>query len=148
MKAKIVCFSEMSKFLSYEFETGVLRWKKNFHLSKVGKDAGTINNKGYLVIKVKGELYSAARIAWCLHYGQIDPDMQIDHIDRNRLNNRISNLRLVTPSVNCKNRTNKYGDARYYTKHKNGFQVQKDNKYIGLFKTEAEAIAAVKDHLT
>ena len=145
MKAKNIDFSKISKVLSYDAETGDIRWKENFHKSKVGKVAGTVNRQGYIAIKIFGDLYSAARVAWCLYYGEIDQDLQIDHIDRNRLNNRICNLRLVTPSDNCKNRTTKYTEARYYTKHRNGFQVQKNRKYLGIFKTEADAVSAVKE---
>ena len=52
----------------------------------------------------------AHRLIWIYHYGQ-DPDLDIDHIDRNRANNRIENLRLVTRSQNnhnAKPRVSKY----------------------------------------
>ena len=51
--------------------------------------------------------YGTHRIVWLLHNGSISQDVVIDHIDGNSLNNRIENLRAVTPSFNCKNRLTK-----------------------------------------
>ncbi len=48
----------------------------------------------------------AHRIAWALHYGVLpDPSMEIDHINGDRSDNRISNLRLVSQVDNLRNKT-------------------------------------------
>lgn len=149
MKAKAISFAEMDAALAYDASTGVIRWKRHYHHKRrVGKVAGTIRRDGYRVIKVNGLFYSAARIAWCLHYGEIDASLTIDHINRNRADNRLVNLRLVPIAVNQTNRGSKYGLPRYCTKHRNRFLVRKDGKYIGVFKTEEEAARAAQELMT
>lgn len=53
---------------------------------------GCINPEGYLVLKIKGKRFLAHRIAWLLHYGDF-PKAELDHINRDKLDNRIENLR-------------------------------------------------------
>lgn len=68
-----------------------------------------------------------------------------DHIDRNKLNNRRENLRIVSVTENARNKD--YSSCKYYSKHVGGkFQAQyscgKKTIYVGLFKTPEEAKAA------
>jgi hypothetical protein len=146
MKAYPLDIKMIAERLSYCPLSGELTWKENFHRSRVGKVAGSVKAGGYIHIRIGGCSYNAARLAWLLHYGHIDSNLQIDHIDRNPTNNRINNLRLVTASVNLFNRSTKYGTPRYYTKHETGkFQAQRNDKYLGLFETaEAAAEAAAR----
>lgn len=65
---------------------------------------GSIDTKGYLILKIKGKQFKAHRLAWFLYYGEF-PDKVIDHINRNRLDNRISNLRNVSQGTNVNNTT-------------------------------------------
>jgi hypothetical protein len=51
---------------------------------------------------VNGRTYIAHRLAWALHYGE-EPSLEIDHINGERSDNRIANLRLATRGENCKN---------------------------------------------
>ena len=67
---------------------------------------GSLDKDGYLIIKVKKQQFKAHRIAWLLHYGTL-PIMEIDHINRNRLDNRIENLREVDRIGNHNNSTRK-----------------------------------------
>jgi hypothetical protein len=104
-------FEEVYKALMYDCFTGEFRWSENAedlsHMPAVsierfrGRIAGTINN-GYLQICLKQKVYRAHRLAWLMTYEKW-PDGEIDHIDGNRANNRILNLRDVTPSENCRN---------------------------------------------
>ncbi|MDA6380520.1 HNH endonuclease signature motif containing protein [Escherichia coli] len=55
------------------------------------------------MIMINGKAYPAHRLAWLIVYGTM-PDGFIDHINRVRTDNRISNLRLVTHSENMQNR--------------------------------------------
>lgn len=53
---------------------------------------GSLDKDGYLIIKVKGKQFKAHRIAWLLAKGDF-PKTELDHINRNKLDNRIENLR-------------------------------------------------------
>jgi hypothetical protein len=71
---------------------------------KVGDVAGSLDGEGYLLIMVQSRLYRAHRLAWLYVYGTW-PEGQLDHINRNRSDNRISNLREVTNKQNHQNRS-------------------------------------------
>jgi hypothetical protein len=65
--------------------------------------AGTVNGRGYRHIRRLGEFYLVHRLVWIYFNGEIDNSLDIDHINRIKLDNRIENLRLVTSSVNRHN---------------------------------------------
>jgi hypothetical protein len=69
---------------------------------KAGSKAGTLHKKGYTQIKINGNLFMAHRLIWFVTYGKF-PDNQIDHIDGDKSNNRIENLRDVSQKVNSQN---------------------------------------------
>lgn len=68
-----------------------------------GSIAGTRTRKGYIRIHFSGKLYAAHRLAWFYVHGDW-PRQQIDHINGNRADNRIANLRDVSARVNSQNR--------------------------------------------
>lgn len=70
---------------SYDAETGVITRNDR-------KGSGSYDKDGYLIIKVNAKQYKAHRLAWFLFYGEF-PEMEIDHINRDRTDNKISNLR-------------------------------------------------------
>jgi hypothetical protein len=85
-----------------------LIWKNKYKTSKikVGDSAGYFNKShGYYEISVEGNRYYVHRIIYIMHHGEIDNSLVIDHIDKNRCNNKISNLRIVSKSDNVRNRT-------------------------------------------
>jgi len=67
-----------------------------------GKPAGGIGKDGYLMILILGHIYPAHRLAWLYIYGQF-PTHFIDHINRDRQDNRLANLREATRSENAMN---------------------------------------------
>ena len=62
-----------------------------------------VNSSGYLRIMVDGVRYQAHRLAWIYVHGDIPNQMHIDHINRDRADNRICNLRLATNQQNRQN---------------------------------------------
>lgn len=84
---------------AHEDHTTVPRWNKRF----AGKRAMTANHsKGYLCGNVLGRLHLAHRVAWAVAYGEW-PDGQIDHINGDKKDNRLCNLRCVSNSENHRN---------------------------------------------
>jgi hypothetical protein len=82
----------------YNPETGTLSRKSNNTI------AGYPTQRGWLRVKVGDTHYRVHRIAWKMFYGEDPPaKLEIDHINRNRADNRISNLRVVTRSENALN---------------------------------------------
>ncbi len=94
----------LRQLLRYEPDTGHLYWLDNARNGYAGKEAGTISSHGYRKVFVNYRQYSAHRIAWAIHYGEW-PVGHIDHINHDRSDNRISNLRVVTNAENRKNLT-------------------------------------------
>lgn len=70
--------------------------------TSIGKESGWINSQGYRYLKFKDKSYGAHRIAWLLHYGEW-PAHEVDHINHDRADNRIENLRDVPRHVNAHN---------------------------------------------
>lgn len=144
---------KFNEYLRYDKRTGKLFWNKKIkRLPKLeNKEAGHIhkNKNGkrsifYRRFRLFGKNYSSHRIIWYLHYGYM-PNV-IDHIDGNGLNNKITNLRDVTASINQKNRyTHRAGrlyGAIYYKPKNNWMSVKiigKKRIFLGYYKTEEEA---------
>lgn len=112
----------LRKVLDYDPNTGNLTWKKRdaslfedvggkytadrfcriWNTSWAGKPAFTsLTNAGYRQGNIFGRIFLGHRIIWCWYYGT-EPN-EIDHIDGDRCNNRILNLRNVSSQINKKN---------------------------------------------
>lgn len=94
--------------LSYDPDTGVLRWKLRTDVRSAwnqkfaGKVAGPVG-KGYVKITINDRAFYAHRLAWLIITGQW-PLNEIDHKDQNPANNRWDNLRIATRQQNQQNR--------------------------------------------
>jgi hypothetical protein len=92
---------EVRDRFSYDAETGVLSWRKaRSHL--VGREAGSIAQTGYRMVSWMGRSWPAHRLIWTLVHGE-PPNGEIDHINGNRADNRLLNLRDITPTENRRN---------------------------------------------
>ena len=131
----------LRSLFDYNPETGNIVWKVNRGNKKVGDRAGVVNNRGYRQIVCCKVAYLAHRMAWALHYGEDPGPHEMDHIDRDRLNNRVTNLRKVTRGENSNNRA-PYGlvAEKYIHPSKGSFRVIIRNTHIGCCKTLEEAV--------
>ena len=137
--------------LSYDSRTGLFKWKIRAasHVPK-GSRAGTLHKTGYVRIKILGRSYRAHRLAWLIMYGSFPPD-QIDHINGVKHDNRIINLRAVTPAENNRNRAfdirNKSGHIGIsYNKKTNRWLARIGGNHkrvnLGHFENKEDAIEA------
>jgi len=109
--------------------------------------AGYKTKEGYIKISIDGKKYLAHRLVWLYVYGYMPK--QIDHIDHNRANNTICNLRDTTQKENCKNSSLRKDNTTgisgvYFDKKRKLFKVQisKGNKdlFFGRYKSFKEAV--------
>lgn len=150
---------QLRERISYDPLTGIFTWLPSNHPgwshSLEGKIAGRITSKGYVQITLYGRTYVAHVLAWLWMTGEW-PNIQVDHRNLNRQDNRWDNLRLAT---NGQNRSNSrtvramkgvyknVGGSRYYA----AIRHDKVLHRLGSFATAAEAkvaydAAAVKFH--
>ena len=118
---------------------------------KAGMISGHVDDKGYRRLRVKGKRYYVHRVIWEMHYGEIPEGMEIDHINHNRLDNRIENLRLVTKEENQRNKS-KYNNNKSgypgidWIELKKSWRVRINTgghyRTIGLFNEIGEAVKA------
>lgn len=89
----------LAAMLDYDPQSGTFRWRASKGRQAAGSVAGAIRTNGYRYITVNGRSHLAHRLAWAFINGSF-PAGDIDHIDRNRSNNAISNLRPATRAMN------------------------------------------------
>lgn len=148
--------ARIRELLAYSPGDGAFFWLKNRKgnpAPRAGDVAGGTRADGYRYIGIDGKRHYAHRLAWLLVYGPIPSGMEIDHIDHNPSNNKISNLRLVTKSANrqnrAKDRRNKSGvTGVFWASHAKAWCAQirhnRRTKNLGYFKSLMEATAARK----
>jgi hypothetical protein len=144
---------ERLKELSSYGSDGEFRRELPNRRGKVGDVMGCINSGGRKVIRIDGRMYYASRLAFLYMTGSF-PTYEVDHIDRDRLNNRWENLREATRSQNCGNKSGGGRLSKLSPLPKGvcrqgsrtfGARITKGgarNVWLGTFDTVAEAAAA------
>lgn len=137
--------------LDYDPSTGIFRWTRPASPQmRPGSIAGTPKGDGYRVIMVSRRRYAAHRLAWLYVHGEMPPG-NLDHINGDRDDNRIVNLRLATPSQNAMNRKMRSDNATGYRgvyrevqsgKYRAAIGVNRKILQLGRFDTPEEAFAA------
>lgn len=141
---------------TFEYRDGLLYWKGISHPNKmrwIDKPAGSIHKTGYRHITWMGKVHKSHRLIFLMHNGYLPPE--VDHINGDRADNRIENLRAANRSENQCNRnilvnnTSGYAGVSWHKKSqawvvrvmKNGKTVLqqyfKDLELAGLVATEA-----------
>lgn len=151
---------QLRERLSYDPVTGGLTWRPysdpaawqiGWNARYAGKPAfAHMSKRGYLNGSWKPHTLTAHRVAWAVHHGEW-PTHQIDHINGDRTDNRIANLRDVPNAENAKNMrpksTNTSGvTGVFFAKHVQKWTAQIRHggrtRHLGLFSEKREAVAA------
>jgi len=144
-------WDRLKELLDYDPSTGIFTWRKNKSSVKAGDIAGGKTCNGYVTICIDGSPVLAHRLAWFYCFKEW-PEKGIDHINRDRSDNRLDNLREVDQTLNNFNATvrkdNTTGYRGVYV-HGSGYRArvtyQGKNHNLGTFETVEEAASKVQE---
>ncbi|RUT65187.1 hypothetical protein CKG00_01270 [Morganella morganii] len=162
---KTIDIDLLRDIVTYNRETGEFFWRnrprslfksdrsyKIFNTRYAGKKCGALTN-GYLAVGFNNSLFYCHRLAWAIHYGYW-PDTDIDHINMDKTDNRISNLRLVNRRGNMSNISVTKGNssgfigvhwAKRERKWLASITVNKKTQFIGYFECKKDAALAYNE---
>lgn len=131
----------------FDYREGKLYWKiQKGPRAKIGVEAGRVRTDGYRQVNIDNKRYSIHRLVFLLHHGYLPA--YIDHIDTDKLNNHIENLRAATSSqnnLNCARRKDNASGVKNVSWHKSTGKWQAQvavngmRKYLGLYDDLASA---------
>ena len=145
-----VTAQRLREFLHYDADTGVFTWiVDRSPKTRRGDVAGSIYSNGYRMIGIDWKYTSAHRLAWLYVHGKM-PETWIDHINGDKTDNRIANLRDVPPSMNSQNQRRPHADKtscrlmgatwdKMWGNWKAQLRLKGRTIYLGRFKTAEEA---------
>jgi hypothetical protein len=126
---------ELRQILTYEPDTGRLRWIHGRGSRAKGSIAGTHHKDGTIRVMINRHTYDAHVLAWAIYYDEW-PETKVYHVNDRRTDNRLANLTL-TPKVHpCTGVTKEHGKYRVRITHK------KKRYSLGCFDDYAEACMA------
>lgn len=141
----------LREVLRYDPDSGVLTWRVTLGArAKAGDVAGSRCGQGYIALGLDGvRSVPAHRIAWAITHGEW-PGLEVDHINGNRADNRLANLRLVTTAENHQNMrrarsdssTGVLGVSRRGDRYRAQIQVAGQKRWLGEFPTLEQARSA------
>jgi len=138
---------ELNRELRYDPLTGELHWRIPKKKRIMNRRAGCIKGR-YRYLSINRINYLEHRIIWTMIYGSIPDGYEIDHLNRDRFDNRLENLRLVTRRENILNSGVASSDCSKYTgvtksvipgKYTAGFFINSNRVHLGTYATEEEA---------
>ena len=165
---KTIPINSIHDALRYDPNSGLFFWKPRdesrfaskrafaiFNSRFLGKRAGSVNpSLGYVTIHLDGAIYYAHRVAWALYHGE-QPERFIDHVNGDRADNRIANLRITDRRGNATNRglstLNTSGHIGvHWAKNRLKWQatirdISGTNKHIGYYDAKEDAVDARRE---
>lgn len=88
----------------FNYQDGILIWKKRANVksrARLGKEAGNYDGYGYKFVEINAKKYKVHRVIFLMFNGYLP--FRVDHIDNNKDNNRIENLRAASIATNAQN---------------------------------------------
>lgn len=102
IKAKDFKLEYALKTFNYDPISGVVRWSEGMGKRLAGRIVGSIGRSGYRMVTHYNKRFVVSRLCWLLYYG-VKADGLIDHLDGDKSNNSIVNLREISHSGNAEN---------------------------------------------
>lgn len=139
----------LKELLDYNHNTGELTWRVSRGNVSAGRRAGSPLKGRYTTVRVDDGMYYAHRLVWFWLTGAW-PDGEIDHINGNKHDNSVKNLRVVTRGQNARNILQTRGSSRFpsvgWLAHRQKWRARfihnGEETHLGVFSSEREAFAA------
>lgn len=135
-----------------EYREGDLFWRVKRPRRRAGDRAGSVSPLGYRQVTLDGRTHPIHRVVWVYHRGPIPEGMTVDHINKNKSDNRIENLRLLSFGDNVRaatatprsdNTTGFPGVVKCGAKYRARIRHEGVTHHLGYFGTAEEAHKAL-----
>ena len=146
--------NKVAEFIRYDPETGEASWKVSRGSVKSGDRIDCKDGHGYLMVRIDGVLHRLHRVVWVLQFWR-EPKGVIDHINGDKSDNRLKNLRECTQRFNVYNScVPKHNTSGYkgvsFCKRRQKFRANlyanQKQQFLGYYDTAEEAAGAYEEH--